>query len=126
MDELVRRLGQVVEEVAKRVNADPQEIYGRCRKYDFAEPRHMIMFFARSELGMNDKEIGKVFTDRDRTTVMSNIDRVVDLLAHGDRKMLIYRGIVSEVWGQIFTGDMNYGNIRQLGLHRLFGKPRRR
>ena len=70
----------IVKAVATRYNVTPESIKGKRRTNAIVVPRQVGMYLIRNLTGMPLADIGKIFGNRDHTTVLYACDRVKDMI----------------------------------------------
>lgn len=78
---------QIANEVIKLTKVTIEEIQSSSRKIEHVQARQLISFFVRKFTKITFNEIGRKLGDRDHTTILSNCQRVTDLLESGDKRM---------------------------------------
>ncbi len=67
---------KIIEIIAKYYKLSKSEIQGKSRKKEIVLARHISMWMIRNITNLTYKEIGKIFKDRDHSTVMSSIEKI--------------------------------------------------
>ena len=70
----------ILKVVATRYNIAPESIKGKRRTNSIVVPRQVAMYLIRILTGMPLADIGKIFGNRDHTTVLYACDRVKDMI----------------------------------------------
>ena len=70
----------IISEVSRYFHLQPDVLRGRDRKRDIANARNIAMYLVQSIVGLSTTEIGKVFGNRDHSTVVNSLDRVTSRL----------------------------------------------
>jgi chromosomal replication initiation ATPase DnaA len=78
---------QIAKEVCEVMNVRMERLAGPSRKTEYVQARQLISYYARKFTKMCLREIGEKFGDRDHTTIISNINRLNDLIDSGDVEM---------------------------------------
>lgn len=90
---------KVVELFAVYFDLKPEHITGKSRKKQFAEPRQLLMYLLRHELGIPLSEIGRLLGDRDHTTIMHGIEKITNLLPKKERLREQLSLVRRQIWG---------------------------
>ena len=77
-------LHQMIRETAAKHNVSTEHLIGHCRRAGVAWARFEIMWWARHELAMPYKLIGRVLGGRDHTSIMYGVRRYEDWRSHGN------------------------------------------
>lgn len=87
----------ILEKVSERYGFSVEEITGKSRRRPLVTARQVAMYVVRELTDMSYPAIGRVFGDRDHTTVMHAVSKVEALMA--ERKAIFHQvqGIVQEV-----------------------------
>lgn len=75
---------EVIAVVSKHFNISTSRLIGPIRKKQVVFPRHLAMYFLRTELSMSFEEIGSLFGGRDHTTIMHAVDKITSSLSVKD------------------------------------------
>ena len=67
---------KIIEIIAKYYKLSKSEIQGKSRKKEIVLARHISMWMIRNITNLTYKEIGKIFKDRDHSTVMASIEKI--------------------------------------------------
>ncbi len=67
----------IIEGVSDFYNVDVDDIKGPSRVKELVMPRHVAMYLCKTLTDMNFVTIAKVFGNRDRTSVMHGVDRIM-------------------------------------------------
>lgn len=67
----------IIEHVCSFYRVKPEDIKGPSRIKDLVVPRHVAMYLCKTLTDMNFVTIAKVFGNRDRTSVMHGVDRIM-------------------------------------------------
>lgn len=67
----------IIEAVSEFYHLSVEEIKGSSRVKELVLPRHIAMYLCKTLTDMNFVTIAKVFSNRDRTTVMHGVDRIM-------------------------------------------------
>lgn len=70
---------EVTEVVSRYYCEDIDNVMSRSRKMEFVKPMHVIFYILNKHFGYSTVDIGKLF-DRDHSSVIHGMDKVVDLL----------------------------------------------
>ena len=73
---IVEQSKQIIEEVGKFYDIDPNAIRGQGRTKATSWARHIAIYLTRHMTKLSLKDIGKEFDNRDHTTVLHSIERV--------------------------------------------------
>jgi len=71
---------KIIDTVAGHYDIKASQLLGKSRKKQVVEPRQVLMFILRQELGLPFEEIGALIGGRDHTTIMYGVEKVQDLL----------------------------------------------
>jgi len=66
--------------IFKKYNVHREDIVGPRRTKDIARARHIAVYLVHSITDMSYDNVGKVFSNRDHSTVMSSINRVKEMI----------------------------------------------
>jgi chromosomal replication initiator protein len=72
----VRSVNEILEATAQEFGVDFADLKGNTRRRPVARARHVAMYLAQELTGHTPGEIGKVFGDRDRTTVNHAVKQI--------------------------------------------------
>ena len=67
----------IIEHVCEFYRVKPEEVKGPSRVKELVTPRHVAMYLCKKLTDMNFVTIAKVFGNRDRTSVMHAVDRIM-------------------------------------------------
>lgn len=67
----------IIEHVCEFYKVNVDEVKGPSRMKDIVTPRHVAMYLCKTLTDMNFVTIAKVFGNRDRTSVMHGVDRIM-------------------------------------------------
>ena len=67
---------KIIDIIAKYYKLSKSEIQGKSRRQEIVLARHISMWMIRNITNLTYKEIGKLFKDRDHSTVMSSIEKI--------------------------------------------------
>ncbi len=67
----------IIEAVSEFYHLSVEDIKGASRVKELVLPRHVAMYLCKTLTDMNFVTIAKVFSNRDRTTVMHGVDRIM-------------------------------------------------
>ncbi|MBQ7456236.1 MAG: hypothetical protein IJS54_01290 [Desulfovibrio sp.] len=73
---------EIMEVVAQKMHVTIAEILGKQRKTHLVLARQIAMYLCRAKLGLSYPELGKVFGDKDHSTVIYAIKKIEALLAN--------------------------------------------
>ncbi|MBI4137392.1 chromosomal replication initiator protein DnaA [Candidatus Roizmanbacteria bacterium] len=90
---------KIVELFAVHFDLRPEHITGKSRKKQIAEPRQLLMYLLRHELGISLSEIGRLLGGRDHTTVMHGIEKITNLLPKKERIREDLSQVRRLIWG---------------------------
>ncbi len=76
-DEIKLTPQAIIEAVSEFYNISVEDIKGASRQKELVLPRHVAMYLCKTLTDMNFGTIAKVFSNRDRTTVMHGVDRIM-------------------------------------------------
>jgi chromosomal replication initiation ATPase DnaA len=85
----------MITEFCKRVLVSPDEIFGRSRKQDNVDARHMYFYILR-ENGFTLEKIGRL-SGFNHATVIHGIKHIKDLLDSGDMKIKKMYHLVKDI-----------------------------
>lgn len=71
---------KIIDIVASHFNISTSQIVGDSRKKHIAEPRQILMYVLRQELGLTTNKIGELIGGRDHTTIMHGVEKITSLL----------------------------------------------
>ncbi len=85
-ERLSRRLqpGEVLSAVANHYRIKQAVIKGSKRQKDIIRARHVAMFLLKAELDLSYSEIGKIFSNRDHTSVLHAVQKINEDLKKDD------------------------------------------
>ena len=69
----LNRAKRIIEQVAEQFDVTPAELTGPRRFAKLVQPRRIAMTRIRNELGYSYPHIGRLFGDRDHSTVIWNV-----------------------------------------------------
>ena len=84
---------KIIDTVAGHYDIKASQLLGKSRKRQVVEPRQILMFILRQELGLPFEEIGTLIGGRDHTTVMYGVEKIQTLLP----KHEVFRKNVSQI-----------------------------
>ncbi|MCR4263980.1 MAG: chromosomal replication initiator protein DnaA [Candidatus Roizmanbacteria bacterium] len=90
---------KIIELFAVHFDLKPEHITGKSRKKQFAEPRQLLMYLLRHELGISLNEIGLLLGGRDHTTVMYGVEKIASLLPKKERIREDLSQVRRLIWG---------------------------
>lgn len=67
----------IIEQVCEFYGVDANDLKGPSRVKELVTPRHVAMYLCKTMTDMNFVTIAKVFGNRDRTSVMHGVDRIM-------------------------------------------------
>ena len=67
---------RILEDIAKRYDMTPEDIKGKKRTKEIASVRHIAIYVIREVTELSLSSIGKLFGDRDHTTILSSIENI--------------------------------------------------
>lgn len=88
----------IIEHVCDFYRVKPEEVKGPSRVKELVTPRHVAMYLCKKLTDMNFVTIAKVFGNRDRTSVMHAVDRIMKNIQTDD-------DLKSEI--EFITKDLN-------------------
>lgn len=71
---------KIIEKVCEYYDLSVEEMKGKSKMKNIARPRQIAMYLCKKLTNMNFVEISKVFGNRDRTTVMYGVDKIMEEL----------------------------------------------
>ena len=74
-------------------------IMGATRARTVAQPRQILMYLLRIELGLALQEVGRLIGGRDHTTVMHAVGKITDLASKNVQVSEDILGIKKKLWG---------------------------
>ena len=69
---------KIIESVASYYNVEEDEILGKSKQKNVAFPRQIAMYLCKTLTNMNFVMIAKALGNRDRTTVMYGVDKIME------------------------------------------------
>ncbi len=88
----------IIEHVCDFYKINPEDLKGPSRVKEIVTPRHVAMYLCKTLTDMNFVTIAKVFGNRDRTSVMHGVDRIM-------KNMITNAELKSEI--DFITKDLN-------------------
>lgn len=79
-DEIKITPQRIIESVCDFYKLKPEDLKGPSRVKEFVTPRHVAMYLCKTLTDMNFVTIAKVFGNRDRTSVMHGVDRIMKII----------------------------------------------
>ena len=79
-DEIKITPQRIIECVCDFYKLNPEEIKGPSRVKELVTPRHVAMYLCKTLTDMNFVTIARVFGNRDRTSVMHGVDRIMKII----------------------------------------------
>lgn len=70
---------QMIDAVSKYFSVGKRALLGDSRVRTVAEPRQILMYLLRTQLGLPFEEVGRLVGNRDHTTVMHAVDKITNL-----------------------------------------------
>lgn len=70
----------MIEQVCLAYGVDPKEVKSKSRLYQIANCRSICMYVLRKKFDMKYEEIGKFFSNRNHSTVITSIEKVKNKL----------------------------------------------
>ena len=67
---------KIIDIIAKYYKLSKAEIQGKSRRQEIVLARQISMWMIRNITNLTYKDIGKLFKDRDHSTVMASIDKI--------------------------------------------------
>lgn len=89
----------VVNAVSNYYSVGKRALLGESRTRPIAEPRQILMYLLRIELGLPLQEVGRLVGGRDHTTVMHAVNKISSLLSTNDNLRSDLLGIKQQVSG---------------------------
>lgn len=80
-------IDQLTDFVSEYYTIPKSEVMGESRSREYLLPRHIIMYLAKTKLGISLAKIGESLGNRNHTTVMHAISKMQDMLRN-DRQLL--------------------------------------
>ena len=74
------KVDKIFSAIFKKYNVHREDIVGPRRTKDIARARHIAVYLVHSITDMSYDNVGKVFSNRDHSTVMSSINRVKEMI----------------------------------------------
>lgn len=71
---------KIIESVASYYNISEDEILGKSKQKNIAFPRQVVMYLCKTLTNMNFVMIAKALGNRDRTTVMYGVDKIMETI----------------------------------------------
>lgn len=71
---------KIIESVASYYNISEDEILGKSKQKNIAFPRQVVMYLCKTLTSMNFVMIAKALGNRDRTTVMYGVDKIMETI----------------------------------------------
>jgi chromosomal replication initiator protein len=84
--------------VADHFGVKTTTLKGPKRDRPIARPRQVVMYLAKTELGMTLKDIGGLLGGRDHTTIMHGVDTITHELSTNDHLRGNVEGIKQKLW----------------------------
>ncbi len=76
---------KIMDKVCEFYEVSIDDMKSQSRMRNITRPRQIAMYLCKKLTSMNFVEIAKVFGNRDRTTVMYGVDKVIDDISHDSR-----------------------------------------
>lgn len=73
---------RIIDKVCEYYELMPDDLKGQSRARTVARPRQIAMYLCKKLTNMNFVEISKVFGNRDRTTIMYGVDKILEEAGH--------------------------------------------
>jgi chromosomal replication initiator protein len=70
---------EMIDAVSKYFSVGKRALLGESRVKTIAEPRQILMYLLRTQLGLAFEEVGRLVGGRDHTTVMHAVDKITQL-----------------------------------------------
>jgi len=82
-DDLRKRISpeEVIDAVCTHYSIGKRAILGKGRTKLIAQPRQILMYILRKELGLPLEEVGRIIGGRDHTTIMHGVEKITQLTA---------------------------------------------
>ncbi|MFA5243686.1 MAG: helix-turn-helix domain-containing protein [Pedobacter sp.] len=77
---LIGEVNSIINVTCSLFNVDPEDVISTNRKRIYTEPRQIAMYFIRNKTNLSFAKIGKIFSDRDHSTVHYSVDLVKDMI----------------------------------------------
>lgn len=75
---------KIIEKISEYYEVSIEDIKGQLRTRAIARPRQIAMYICKKMTNMNYVEIAKAFGNRDRTTVMYGVDKIIDEMSRDE------------------------------------------
>jgi chromosomal replication initiator protein len=90
---------EIVKGISKYYDIPLQTLCGPRRSKPIVVPRQYAMYLLKSDLGISYVEIGKMFGDRDHTTVMYAVEKVGKILRDSPETQLEFSTLRKQIYG---------------------------
>lgn len=90
---------KIIELVAAHFDISVSQLLGKSRRRLIAEPRQVVMFLLRQELGLGFEEIGLLLGGRDHSTVMHGVEKISSVLPKRDALRQNVSRVRHLLWG---------------------------
>lgn len=94
---------EVLSAVANHYSIKQTIIKGQKRQKEIIHARHMAMFLLKSELDLSYSEIGKIFSNRDHTSVLHAVQKINDQLQKNESLAQEVTAIKTSILGGSFS-----------------------
>lgn len=71
---------KIIDSVSSYYNISQEEILGKSKQKNIALPRQIVMYLCKTLTNMNFVMIAKALGNKDRTTIMYGVDKIMELL----------------------------------------------
>ena len=72
--------GKIIDSVSSYYNISSEEILGKSKQKNIALPRQIVMYLCKTLTNMNFVMIAKALGNKDRTTIMYGVDKIMELI----------------------------------------------
>ena len=87
------RYKEIIQLVAEHFNITVDDIMGHKRIPSISIPRQISMYICRTTLGLELKEIGRIFGGKDHSTILYSINRIAKFIKHDHKIASIVKDI---------------------------------
>jgi chromosomal replication initiator protein len=88
---------EMINAVSKYFSVGKKELLGTSRVKTIAQPRQILMYLLRTQLGLPFEEVGRLIGGRDHTTVMHAVDKITHLASANVNIRTDLQGIKSKL-----------------------------
>jgi len=89
---------KIVDVVAGHFDIKTSQLVGKSRKKQIVEPRQILMYILRQELGIPFEEIGALLGGRDHTTIMYGVEKITGVLPKRESMRVHIASIRKLLW----------------------------